>query len=169
VGHLSLSNSEARVSLSGTPRISGVAIFARTAETEPGFGVRVDRLTTFSVPGGQHVEGDEVRLLASEPLVFESLESLVIMSINVPSFTITNEQPSFASPPVLSISRGTNGVTLTWPDPNGLYMVEATSKLLDGFELVDGTPEFDGYHGRLTVTVNPAMASQFFRLRKRED
>jgi hypothetical protein len=167
VGHLLMPNSEASVSLSGTPRISGVAIYATTPETEMGFGVRVDRLTTFSVSGGQHLEGDEVRLLASEPIVFESLESMVIVSINVPAFTITNEQSSFASPPVLSVSRGTNGVTLSWPDPNALYMVEATATLPGGFELVDRVPEFDGTHGKLTV--NPSLASQFFRLRKRED
>ena len=33
----------------------------------------------------------------------------------------------------------------------------------------DGMPEFDGYRGKLTVPLNPALSSQFFRLRKRED
>jgi len=170
VASILITNGDSTVSLSGTPRLSGVSIFARTPEMQPGFGVRVDRPTTFTLAGGQHsFHGDEVRLLAGEPVIFESLESLVLVALNVPSFTITNEQPSFASPPVLSASRGTNGVTLTWPDPNQLYLVEATSRLLDGFELVDGMPEFDGTHGSLTVAVHPAPASQFFRLRKRED
>jgi len=164
VGSVSMPSSEF-VSLSGTPRIVGCAISGKTLQTQPGFGVRVDRLTAFTV-AGQTLEGDEVRLLAPDPVVFETLESFVMVSQEVSSFTIAGERAAYPTLPELRVLPSTNQVTLLWPDPNRLFVVEATSTLTNAFEVLTNPPVMVGDMGSVTVDSSES-GQRFFRLQRR--
>ena len=164
VGSVTL-NSAATINLSGNPRITGCALFAKTLETLPGFAVRVDRPTTFTASSGETLVGDEVRMLASEPVFFDSLESFVMVASELPSFTITGERTSMAPTPELTIARSTNGVALSWPDPNRSYFVEAATALTDGFAALPDEPAFAANHCRLTMG-GQTNSHRFFRLRR---
>jgi len=166
VGSVTVLSSAATVRLSANPRITGCAILGKTTETLPGFAVRVDRMTTFTNADGKTFEGDEVRMLALEPVVFESLESYVMVASEVPSFTITGEVALFAEPPTLGLARGTNGVTLSWLDPNGLYFVEGSATLPEGFEALPSEPVLTGNCAGLRVLTS-GNDRQYFRLRRR--
>jgi hypothetical protein len=165
VGTATVWSASAIVDLSGTPRITGCTVLAKTMDTLPGFSVRVDRPTTFGVAWGGFLVGDEVRFLAPEPIFFESLENCVMVALDLPSFTITNESTTMEPGPVLSITRSINGLTLSWPDPNHNHWIEATVDLADGFGA--GTFDQNYTNNHCQVTLNPTEAGpQFFRLRR---
>jgi hypothetical protein len=164
VGTASMPSSE-RVNLSGTPRLTGCAIFGKTLEMRPGFAVRVDRPTAFTA-GGQTFEGDEVRLLAPEPVVFETLESFVIFTKDLASLTISGERSVFPSVPALNVSVSTNHATLSWPDPNRLYIVEASTTFTNAFEIVPQLPVVSQNTGTLTLDLSES-GQRFFRLQRR--
>jgi hypothetical protein len=165
VGSITVSNDAAVVSLSGNPRITGCALLARTMSTQPGIAVRVDRPTTFTASNGETFVGDEVRMLASETVFFDSIDSFVMVASELPSFTITAETASVEPPPELAIAHLANGVVLSWPDPNRSYYVEAAAALADGFVALPIEPAFANNRCRLAVS-NRSGDYQFFRLRR---
>jgi len=165
-GSVIVPHSDAVVGLSGSPRITGWTLLARTMQTPPGFSVRVDHLTTFMASGGATFVGDEVRMLIAEPVFLESLASVVMVASELPSFTITGENTTTAPAPELTIARSTNGVTLSWPDPNRIYVLEAATAFSEGFIALEGEPDFADNHCRLTVNVE-GNDGRFFRLRRR--
>jgi len=165
VGSATVWSADAVVDLSGNPRITGCTVLAKTMDTLPGFSVRVDRPTTFDVAWGGSFVGDEVRFLAPEPIFFESLESCVMVALELPSFTITNESTTVAPGPVLSLTRSAHGLTLSWPDPNHNHFIESTVDLADGFGGGAFDPTYTNNHCQ--VMLNPTEAGpQFFRLRR---
>jgi len=165
VGSATVWSADAAVDLSGTPRLTGCTVLAKTMDTLPGFSVRVDRPTTFDVAWGGSFVGDEVRFLAPEPIFFESLESCVMVALELPSFTITNESTTVAPGPVLSLRRSAQGLTLSWPDPNHNHFIESTIDLADGFGGSAFELAFTNNHCQ--VMLNPTeVGPQFFRLRR---
>lgn len=165
VGSITVSNDAAVVSLSGNPRVTGCALLARSMSTQPGIAVRVDRPTTFTASNGETFVGDEVRMLASETVFFDSIDSFVMVASELPSFTITAETASVEPPPELAIAHLANGVVLSWPDPNRSYYVEAAAALADGFVALPIEPAFANNRCRLAVS-NRSSDYQFFRLRR---
>jgi hypothetical protein len=165
VGSVTVSSNAAVVSLSGNPRIIGCGLLGRTMATPPGIAVRVDRSITFTAPNGETFVGDEVRMLASESVFFDSIESFVMVASEIPSFTIIGESASVEPPPELAIARLANGVALSWPDPNRSYYVEAAAALADGFVALPIEPAFANNRCRLAVS-NRSSDYQFFRLRR---
>jgi hypothetical protein len=167
VGSTTVSSAAAIVDLSGAPGITGFSLLAKTMDTLPGFVVRVDESTTFNVSNGQGFVGDEVRLLAEEPAVFESIDSFVMKTVRIPSVTITNESTlALAPPPELTIARSTNGVILSWRDPNLIYFLEGATDLAYGFVPLDVYPTVEDNVCRVTVTIE-GTDYQFFRLQRR--
>jgi hypothetical protein len=165
VGAVTVSSNAAVVNLSGNPRVTGCSLLGKTMDTLPGIAVRVDRPTTFTAPGGETFVGDEVRVLAPEFVLFDSLESFVITAEDLPSFTITGESAFNAPAPALSITRSTNGLTLSWPDANRVYSLEATAALSESLTPVQNVPEFANNYTRVTIAAE-ANGLQFFRLRR---
>jgi hypothetical protein len=165
VGSVTVLSNAAIVTLSGNPRISGCAVLAKTLETPPGITVRVDRPTTFTASSGETLVGDEVRMLAPDPVFFDSIESFVMVASDIPSFTIISESVSAAATPELTIARSTNGVALSWPDPNRSYYVEAAAAVAGGFVALPDEPVFTTNHCRLLVS-SPGTDRRFFRLRR---
>ncbi|HKQ38896.1 MAG TPA: hypothetical protein VJ063_12530, partial [Verrucomicrobiae bacterium] len=130
VGSVLVSSNTAAVNLSGDPRLAGCAVMAKTAENLPGMAVRLDRPTTFTVPGGETFEGDELILFATEPAFYEALVTCAVMANGIESFTITGERITPAGPPpTLSIARSGDGIRLSWTDINRVYWVEVTANL----------------------------------------
>jgi len=153
------------VNLSGTPDIVGCTVLAKTLDTLPGFAVRVESPTTFTVAGGGAFVGDELRLLAPEPVFFESLENFVMGAKELPSFTITGETTTTVPQPSLSFTRSANGLTLSWPNPNRNYILELAMNLDDGFSTQ--LPDFSHTNNFSRLTVNTeGVGQQFFRLRR---
>jgi len=105
-------------------RIIAAGLLAHTLATLPGFTVRLDGNTTFTTATGQQFEGDEVRLLASDPASFVNLETCILSACGLSSFTITGESSEAFRLPLLSIVRSGTNVMLSWPDPNEVFEVE---------------------------------------------
>jgi hypothetical protein len=110
------------------------------------------------------LEGDEVRLLLPEPVYFDSFESFVMFAGELPSFTITSESQTFEVPPELNITRSTNGIILSWPNPNLLYFLEVSFELGDGFGGIQVEQAFADNHSY--VTLGSQDDHRFFRLRR---
>src|SRR5436190_12436791 len=137
VGSVTVSSNTAFVSLSGSPRLAGCGLMAKTTEALPGIAVRLDRATTFTAPGGETFEGDEMVLLGTEAILFEAVTSCGVLMNEIPSFTITDERVTPLGPrPALNIARSSVGVTFSWTDPNRVYWLEAAASLSDSFETV---------------------------------
>jgi hypothetical protein len=153
------------VDLPAGTRITGCALLAKTMATLPGFAVRVDGLTTFTNSDGTTCEGDEVRMLAEEPVVFESIESFVMLSQGLSSFFINGERASYAPAPEMRITRSSGDVMIAWPDANRVYFLEAAASLEEAFSPADGVLEYAGNQCRVTMAVE-GNDCQFFRLRR---
>jgi hypothetical protein len=153
-------------------------LLARTLTSLPGFTVRLDAMTTFSTPSGNRFEGDEVRLLASDPAHFESLDTFVLTTIGLPSFTIIGESSVPFAPPLLSVACSGTNVVFSWPDPNEIFQLERVFVLSlpadaewppEGgiFETVTNTPSFANDFRSLKLPID-STAHRFFRLRHGE-
>lgn len=163
VGSISVSSNTAVVTLSGSPRLAGCALMAKTTQAEPGIALRFDRATTFTAPSGETLEGDELRVYPTGPVYFEAVTSYVVLANDIPSFTITGERVEpLAPPPALNIARSGGGIRLWWTDPNRVFWPEATVNLADGFEPLPDPPVFTGDTAEVTL---PAQDTGFFRLR----
>jgi hypothetical protein len=166
VGSATISSNVAVVSLSGDPRVAGYGLTAKTMEALPGIAVRLDRATIFTGPGGESFEGDELTILASEPILYEGVVSFAILANDIPSFTITGERATAPPPPpILNLARSSTDVTLWWMDPNRAYSLEAAAKLSDAFLTVSNEIAFA--NNRCELSVSPS-GTRFFRLRHHE-
>lgn len=167
VGSVTVSSNTAVVNLSGDPRLAGCALMARRTEREPGIALRLDRATTFTAPGGETFEGDELGVYPTEPVFFEAVTSYVVLANEIPSFTITDERVTpLAPPPALNIARSNSGIRLWWTDPNRVYWPETTANLADPFETLTDPPVFTGDTAELIL---PTQGSRFFRVRHTVD
>jgi hypothetical protein len=115
------------ITASPSRRIIAAGLLARTLSSLPGFTVRLDGTTSFTTSTGERFEGDEVRLLASDPANFVNLETCIFRGCNLSSLTITGERSEAFVLPLLSIACSGTNVVLSWPDPNEVFEVERAS------------------------------------------
>ena len=163
VGSATTSNSPVVLTLSGNPRLAGCGFMAKTTESLPGISMRFDVATTFTLRGGEAFEGDEIRILGSESVLYEAVKTCAVLVNELPSFTITNERvTTLAAPPALNVAPSSGGITLWWTDPNHVYWPEATASLTEPFETVTDPVVRNGDRAELAL---PATGSRFFRLR----
>jgi hypothetical protein len=79
------------------------------------------------------------------------------------SLEVTSTHLAPATPPALSITRDTSGVTLRWPAGDTVYRLDAAGTLAPGAWAPSGlTPTTAG--GTNSVTVAPEGAARYFRL-----
>jgi hypothetical protein len=112
-------------------RIVGAGLLARSLNSLSGFIVRLEGATTFTTSTGQQFEGDEVRLLASDPVNFVNLDTCTLSACGLSSFTLTGESSEPFVLPMLGITRSGTNVLLSWPDPNEVFELECASLIDD--------------------------------------
>jgi hypothetical protein len=178
VGTNGIPREEVWVTTTDFRRVIGSGLLARTLNSLPGFTVRLDATTTFSTPNGNRLIGDEVHLLASDPAHFESLDTFVITTVGLPSFTIVEESSAPFTPPLVRVVRSGTNVVFSWPDPNEIFLLEGVLVLSSPadagwppeggiFETVTNTPSFANDFRSLKLPVD-FTAHRFFRLRHGE-
>jgi hypothetical protein len=178
VGTNGVTREEVWVTTAGIERVIGSGLLARTLTSLPGFTVRLDATTTFLTPTGNRFEGDEVHLLASDPAHFESLDTFVLATVGLPSFTIVGESSAPFTPPLVRVVRSGTNVVFSWPDPNEIFLLERVfvlSSSADGgwppeggvFETVTNTPSFANDFRSLRLPID-STTHRFFRLRHGE-
>jgi len=178
VGTNGVTREEVWVTTAGLQRVIGSGLLARTLTSLPGFTVRLDATTTFSTSAGNRFEGDEVHLLASAPAHFESLDTFVLTTVGLPSFTIVGESSAPFTLPLLSVARSGTNAVFSWPDPNEIFLLERVfvlSSPADGewppeggvFETVTNTPSFANDFRSLRLPID-STPHRFFRLRHGE-
>jgi hypothetical protein len=170
VGMTNVLSGDAVVDLSGSPMVIGCSLLTKTLESQPGIGIRLDRLTTFRTLQGVAFEGDELRILADDPVQFETLEALEITALHVPSMVITREtaQP-FAPPRLLSFARLENTLQLWWPDPNQIFYLETSMFAFDrGYSIEERTDQaaFSNNYYSATFPFRTNL-QEYFRLRQK--
>ena len=178
VGTNGVTREEVWVTTAGLERVIGSGVLARTLTSLPGFTVRLDATTTFLTSTGNRFEGDEVHLLASDPAHFESLDTFVLTTVGLPSFTIVGESSAPFIPPLVSVVRSGTNVVFSWPDPNEIFLLERVfvlSSPADGpwppeggvFETVTNAATFRNDFRSLTLPLD-STPHRFFRLRHGE-
>ena len=178
VGTNGVPREEVWVTTAGLRRVIGSGLLARTLTSLPGFTVRLDATTTFLTPTGNRFEGDEVHLLASDPAHFESLDTFVLTTAGLPSFTIVGESSAPFTLPLVRVVRSGTNVVFSWPDPNEIFLLERVfvlSSPADGewtpeggvFETVTNTPSFANDFRSLRLPID-TTTHRFFRLRHGE-
>jgi hypothetical protein len=130
------------VSISGSTRILRAGAQANTIETPPGLGFTFDTVVAFSFANGAEslsLEGDEVKFLSVGPtypefpkveMWIESVDAIIVNSRGLTDFTIIGEREEQLGSPRLSITRASDQVNLSWPDPNRAYYVHVSTNLL---------------------------------------
>lgn len=177
VGTNGVTREEVWVTTAGLQRVIGSGLLARTLTSLPGFTVRLDATTTFLTPTGNRFDGDEVHLLASDPAHFESLDTFVLTTAGLPSFTIVGESSAPFTLPLVRVARSSTNVVFSWPDPNEIFLLERVfvlSSPADGwppeggvFETVTNTPSFANDFRSLRLPID-STTHRFFRLRHGE-
>lgn len=178
VGTNGVPREEVWVTMSDFRRIIGSGLLARTLTSLPGFTVRLDGATTFETPTGNRLTGDEVHLLASDPAHFESLDTYMLTTVGLPSFTIVGESSAPFTLPHVRVARSGTDVVFSWPDPNEIFLLERVfvlSSPRDGegipeggvFETVTNTPSFANDYRSLRLPID-TNTHRFFRLRHGE-
>ncbi len=165
------------VTITGRPRVRGVGALANSIDSPPGFALRLDQPVIFTVTNDAApltFIGDEVRLLAVDPGYFfdgqtgyfETLSTVLLVAGNLPAFTITGETQESPALPALNIARTAGNLTLSWPDANRAFALEAAPVLQGGaFETVTAPVTHAGNHAFVTISANTGPV-KFFRLRR---
>ena len=79
------------VGLAGAPRVVGFGATADTGNRRPGFSVRFESATTFTLPDGTQVNGDELRFRATGPVAVNRLQAFSLLGSNLPAIDILGE------------------------------------------------------------------------------
>lgn len=91
----------AAVTVAGQPQVIGFDAAACSGPIPPWLGVRLDRATTFTLPDGSTLEGDQLRFRATGSTPLDRLTAFSLTCSNLPAFTITGES---GDRPTLSVT-----------------------------------------------------------------
>ena len=141
VGTVFAVNPDAQVNLSGNPQAAGFDAAADSGTTPPWLAVRLDRLTTFSLPDGSTLEGDQVRFRSASSVPLDRLSAFSLTTSNLTSFTIIGE----SGPQTIELAD---------------YLADITAPAL--LKRFSGADEGESYYVRSSVRTNldghPAVA-----------
>ncbi len=77
--------------VAGTPKVIGFGAAVNPSQARPGLTITFDGVTTFTLPGGVAVMGDQIRFLASGTDAISQLTTFSLCAIGPAAFTICNE------------------------------------------------------------------------------
>ncbi len=162
---------------SGTPRLLNCGARAASAKAPAGYWFRFDRLTTFSFTNGFSLAGDEIQLQALRTMTngggevtnavpVASLQTFLLTAANVTSLTISNEIASPVETPPLCYQRSGWMLTVTWRDPNNMFVLESAPLVHGPFSTVNFSYDSVAQSGQAVVDLQQVPSGRlFFRLR----